>query len=428
MILFISIIVYIASLFLRPLFFDVQPVTPKNIFLLSYALKLVVVPVTLLVFGFVDNPIYNSNAEIGYGVYVNVVSYLSLSLGFIFFSRYFNLFKLRQTIVQLDKKILLSRTYIIGLFLLVVLFSLFYRFYNTSLADLIIKNQDELKVSENPLPSFISNIGRFAFPFLVILLLGDQRLLSKNVLLRLFAWVSLFASGIIATIGSNRASLLYMAVSIVALFSIKVKRIPFYLIIIAILIAGPYIVNFNQARVSSDIDTFNETLKEVDQESILATLQVYFQAPQTVINLNERNESKDHFTLFNSFFESFPYLGKDLRNKSGSYYYNMYIYHSDISRDQVYPFAAEIEKNLGPVGIILTFFLFGNLFGFLNSLYLSSIKSNSPSLIIFSIIYASIYLNAVNLLSVSVLGQFLFYNSFPIVVIFILSKTSRIRE
>jgi hypothetical protein len=426
-ILTICIIVYLSSLFLRPLHFDAQPITPKNIFLITYGFKLAIVPLTLIFYGFVDNPIFSNKDDIGYGVYINVISYVSLCTGFILFNSYNSSTDFKTKISRIELRVYNSRQYIIGTFLVVVLFSIFYRFYNISLADLITtKNSEEQDPTENSLFSLISNIGRFAFPFLIILLFTDKRLISKSSITKIVAWTVLVCSGLIGTIGSNRANILYMLVCIAAAFSIRVRRIPFYIIIVFVLTIGPYIINFNQARASADIETFNENLKEINKDAIVSTLQIYFQAPSTIINLNAKNESKDHFTLFNSFFESFPYLGKTLRDKSGSYYYNMYIYHSNISRDQVYPFGAEVEKNLGLIGTVLIYFLAGGVFNYFNKLYTAAKQIEAPVLIIFSIIYISTYLNAVNLLSVSVLGQFIFYNSFPIVVILLFSKTSRI--
>lgn len=410
------------------LFFNRQPVTPKNIFLISYFIKLVIVPITILWFGFVDNPVYKKNENIGYGVYINTVSFFCLCLGYLFYS-YLPITKKEPVLIQFEKRIKLSRHYIIVIFFVVAIFSISYRFSNISLFELItISDAANDKIEPSPVFGFISNIGRFAFPFLSVMLLTDKNLQNKNVLIKIFSWLFVLLSVIICTLGSNRTNIIYMLVCIIALFSIKVKRLPFYIIIITAIFVAPYLTNYTQARTSTDIETFTQTLQEVNNESVISTLQIYFQAPQTVINLNAREASKDHFTLFNSLFESFPLLGKGLRDKSGTYYYNMYIYHSDIAKDQVYPFGAEIDKNVGLIGLVCTYFLIGILFSVLQNYFLTSINLQQSSIVLLCIIYTSVYLNAVNVLSISVLGQFLFYNSFPVLIILLLSRIHSFHE
>ncbi len=410
------------------LFFDRQPITPKNIFLITYFIKLVIVPVSIMGFGFVDNPIYMKSDDIGYGVYINTVSFFCLCLGYLFYS-YLPTTSKENLLIGFEKKIWLSRYYIILIFFAVVVFSLSYRFSNLSLIELItIKEVGNDNIESKPLLGFISNIGRFAFPFLSVMLLTDRNLLNKDLLIKFLSWLFVLLSAIICTLGSNRTNLIYMLLCIIALFSIKVKRIPFYIIISGAIFISPYLTNYTQARASTDIETFTQTLQEVNNETIILTLQVYFQAPQTVLNLNARDASKDRFTLFNSFFESFPFLGKGLRDKSGTYYYNMYIYRSDITKDQVYPFGAEIDKNLGLLGLVSIYFLIGMMFCVLESYFLTSINLQQPSIVLLCIIYISIYLNAVNVLSLSVLGQFLFYNSFPLLLIILLSKMHSFHE
>lgn len=420
--LLFCIFVFIVIVCVPKLFFNKQPITPKNIFLITYFIKLVIVPITVIWFGFVDNPIYKKSDDIGYGVYINTVSFLCLCLGYLFYS-YLPVTKIENSLIQFEKKIYLSRHYIVVIFFAVVIFSISYRFSNLSLIELItIPDATNDNNEAKPVLGFISNIGRFAFPFLSVMLLTDKNLQNRNLLIKTSSWMFVLLSAIICTLGSNRTNLIYMVLCVAALFSIKVKRIPFYIIIVAAIFIAPYLTNYTQARASTDIETFTQTLQEVNNESVISTLQVYFQAPQTVLNLNTRDASKDHFTLFNSFFESFPFLGKDLRQKSGTYYYNMYIYHSDIAKDQVYPFGAEIDKNLGLAGLVCTYFFIGIIFCVLQSYFFTSIALKQSSIVLFCIIYASIYLNAVNVLSISVLGQFIFYNSFPLLLIFLLSK------
>lgn len=410
------------------LFFDKQPITPKNIFLITYFIKLVIVPISIMWFGFVDNPIYTKSEDIGYGVYINTVSFFCLCIGFLFYS-YLPHIKTENSLLRFEKKLQLSKHYIIPIFFAIVVFSLIYRFSNLTLIELItIQDNGNDNSEAKPLFGFISNIGRFTFPFLLVILLGDKHLQNKNVLIKFLSWLFVLLSAIICTLSSNRTNILYMLLCVIALFSVKVKRIPFYIIITAAIFIAPYLTNYTQARASTDIETFTQTLQEVNNESVVSTLQVYFQAPQTVLNLNKRDASKDHFTLFNSFFESFPFFGKALREKSGSYYYNMYIYKSNITRDQVYPFAAETDKNLGLLGLVGTYFFWGIIFSMLQAYFATSITLKQSSIVLLCIIYASIYLNAVNLLSISVLGQFFFYNSFPLLIIFLLSKIYSFNE
>lgn len=410
------------------LFFDRQPITPKNIFLITYFIKLVIVPISIMWFGFVDNPIYMKSDDIGYGVYINTVSFFCLCLGYLFYS-YLPTTSKENLLIGFEKKIWLSRYYIILIFFSVVVFSLSYRFSNLSLIELItIKEVGNDSIESKPLLGFISNIGRFAFPFLSVMLLTDKNLQNQNLLIKFLSWMFVLLTAIISTLGSNRTNLIYMLLCIIALYSIKVKRIPFFIIISAAIFVAPYLTNYTHARASTDIETFTQTLQEVNNESVISTLQVYFQAPQTVLNLNARDASKDRFTLFSSFFESFPFLGKGLRQKSGTYYYNMYIYHSDIAKDQVYPFGAEIDKNLGLLGLVSIYFLIGMMFCVLQSYFLTSINLQQPSIVLLCLIYISIYLNAVNVLSLSVLGQFLFYNSFPLLLIILLSKMHSFHE
>ena len=127
----------------------------------------------------------------------------------------------------------------------------------------------------------------------------------------------------------------------------------------------------------------------------------------------------DKMTIHASFMESFPVLGKPFRDRAGVKVYNAMINNSR-SNDMFFPFSAEIFYNLGFVGLIIFNILIGYIYAHFNGFFNKIHEDNF--LLKYCVFYSCLLFNATILLSVSVLGQFLFYLFFPIPIIFLVSK------
>jgi hypothetical protein len=175
--------------------------------------------------------------------------------------------------------------------------------------------------------------------------------------------------------------------------------------------------------VRRDVPSVGSKLVDFDW---MGQLQVYLQAPQFgafVIDAASRQGTVR--TVIPSFLESLPVLGRSFRGSSGSWAYNTYIYGSAIARDQVLPVVEEFYWNYGMVGVLAGGILIGIAFAWLQK-RLQVAKSGSV-LKYYAWCHLTLLASSLLILSLSVFGQFLFYDSWPIWLALVLSNRHRSR-
>ncbi|MBN1107979.1 MAG: O-antigen polysaccharide polymerase Wzy [Bacteroidales bacterium] len=154
-------------------------------------------------------------------------------------------------------------------------------------------------------------------------------------------------------------------------------------------------------------------------EKFIEFIQVYFVAPHIMTPMFNIEGKFDDvpFTIHSSFLETIPVFGTPFREKSGSFFYNAG-YEREGARDQVFPTYGELVMNLGYAGMIVVFILTGFFYRKIDIFFRR--KTPGDPLFRAIIFYFTLLYNSLIFLSYSVFGQFIFYNSVLIFIVMLL--------
>ncbi len=179
---------------------------------------------------------------------------------------------------------------------------------------------------------------------------------------------------IYASFSYNRGAFAAPLLALVAAYSLRVRRIPWRIIVVGGAVGLLLLLVWGLYRTSSygslsDIVTRPESRAAISQDlSPVETLEVYGGAPQLTgyVLDNERfipPEFLGGHSLIGSVLSSVPILGASVRDVSGHVLFNRLVYgvHPQFY-DQVMPFQAELYVNYGIVAVIVAYGLLGLIF------------------------------------------------------------------
>ena len=217
------------------------------------------------------------------------------------------------------------------------------------------------------------------------------------------------------TFSFNRAAFVFPLICLTAVYSARVRRIPFGATVMAIVIFLPALIAVETYRAG-----FQPGAKKIDitLESVIGGLseniQAYSPGPQYAGLFYDKIGWGEHLyfgsTIRDSIMTPVPLLGKSFRETNGPALFNFALYGVHGIEDQIIPYAAELFANFHAPGVIAGFMLLG--------LFLSQAERwfyAAPSTFAaFSIQYVSMWAALLVVWSISVFSQIMIYFFCPI--------------
>jgi hypothetical protein len=245
---------------------------------------------------------------------------------------------------------------------------------------------------------------------------SDQRLLWRT--LAIMALVLLTS----ATYSYNRASAVAPLVAMVSVYSLRVLRLRFWVLIGGVVLALGLLTVVRAYRntdftVSQAITSSSARHAILGKVNLGREIQIYTSAPQYLGYLLERSGWGDdpHYgkTLVSSALSPIPRLGRTFRATSGAAIYNHLIYGERSSiADQVVPFQGELFLDFALAGVVAGFLCLAFAFRSLQSKF----ERSTSAFAAFAWQYGAIWLGFLVIGSLAVVSQIAIYFFWPIVV------------
>jgi hypothetical protein len=390
---------------------------PQNIVFGVFFIRLYIIPLTGILWGYnheIPLPPF-SQSQLFLSYLIIVLSYFAFLIGWE--SQYSFNAGFKAKIHSLDRPDLKKLMFFFLLFGIIPLFVYFHSI-REYLLQVFVFNKDKSE-SMDKWGNLVLIYSKYFFPFSVYCFSSLIDFKKKNKIITNLILIGLLILILLFSLSSNRQSMVYPILGLLAGFSGKILRFRFTPLILTAGLSLYLLFMFKEMR---SISVASPEIETIGMKGVATTIQIYGGGPQIVapaLNMDLKQN-----TIYPSFFSSVPVFGKPLRERSGVSVYNVALYgFSGVAEDQVFPTAAESFAN-GGILLVIVFFIFaGFAFAALNRLFLS--VSDSDVLYRGALFYLALLLNASFLLSFQVMGQFLFYNSIPafmIITIYYLRK------
>lgn len=397
--------------------------SPVNVALALLHMKLLVVPVLLMAYGY-ENKIMAltaSTRSIEGAILVDTIAYLAFCLGLQFApggtvtpGRFSLLPALSQTP---------SSTYVyvfaglglVGLFLTFGSIGRFVQYFSDPAA--VIDAQGGASWGE-----FFGTILRPFFAFSLVTWwsrVADKSRESgdtwRPVVAGLAAAVGITIANL--TFGFNRGAVVFPLVSLIAVYSARIRRIPPVLTLAAVVVFIPVLLAVGSFRGKSQLAQVAPNASrevEVSVNDLTENIVVYCAGPQLTAvfyeSLDWGNRLWGGTTLVSSVMSPIPILGKGFRDTSGPVVYNHAIYGTSGIDDQIPAYVAELFGNFHVPGVVAGFIALSLLLAMFES-WLQTVKSTFGA---FIIQYIAVWGALLAVWSVSVYVQILFYFLGPV--------------
>jgi hypothetical protein len=391
-------------------------VSPKNLMLLIFFVRLVICPITIIFFGYKMwlLPVIPTPEEIHHATIISDLAFFSFVIGWDLITS-----TIKKDGHVASGKFRFRNNAVIALVLLVFT-ALMIKFFYGSLANYLgtLFYEDYFRSLEgkSKIMIYANILFKYVMPFLGIIM--GLYILEKS---QSGPWTKALITFFIILLiiflayGPSRNNIVFPLLAFLSAIIpryFKIKFRDFMVGCIVFIILAFFFQNYRKRSNEEIISSLNKGDKFIE------FIQVYFVAPHIMtpmFNLTEKSEEIP-FTLHSSFIESIPILGEKFRNRSGSYYYNI-AYGRGVGRDQVFPTYGELVLNLGYPGLIIIFMLTGLIYRKIDNYF--NAKTLDDPLYRAIIFYLTLVFNATIFLSYSVFGQFVFYNSVLILVVMI---------
>ena len=226
-----------------------------------------------------------------------------------------------------------------------------------------------------------------------------------------------------AITGYNRANIVFPLVAVSAVLTIRGARHA----VRNLLVVGSLIVSLVTATAIYRFSAHPENVGAGPSLDVLSTIdymelfQLYAQAPQYLAIVVEDS----HYGLQPSFgrlsaasvLSQIPALGKGLRPFSGRQYYTALTGHSDENPS----FVGEVFLDFNVLGVVVAF----GAIGYATALLQQRVLSATHAFEVYVFQMMSVFLLASVLISIDVLAQFFIFNMFPFYVYFVLRSWQR---
>lgn len=387
---------------------------PVNVALFLLLLKLFVVPSLIMLSGAQSRVLsyLPSYASMQNAVLIDMVAYAALCVGL----SYGSLPELRTSIPAPGRSMIVMFA-ILGVIGFVAAFGSPGR-----LIQYFLDADSELQIAEEA--SVTALAGTFLRPFLAFALvawwarIADESTGPKSWRLATLAGLAAAAGITIAnlTFSFNRAAFAFPLVSLAAVYSARVRRIPPAFTAILLAIALPLLMAIGTIRASRMVggqplteSPFTSMLKDASE-----TVQAYGGGPQFSALFCERTGWGDQLyggsTLIASAMSPVPVLGKGFREDSGPALFNQALYDVRGIEDQILPFATELFVNFHLPGVVAAFIGLGMLLSASQQWF----DSAGSAFAAFSIQYVAMWGAMLAAWSLSIYSQILIYFVGPI--------------
>jgi hypothetical protein len=307
------------------------------------------------------------------------------------------------------KKIrIISFSYLIFGLLTIILY---YKNITTYISRIFVLSVDDefYFKKQTTLLEIFSNLAIYFLPFAVFGFLSLIEIKNRSKIIKILILIVSIIFVLIFSLNSNRQNMIYPVLALLAGFSGFIKFKPLPSVFVGI-VALYFLFVFGNIRAKDQFDLEDSSK---DTREIVNDIQIYAGGSQMIAPIYKMNEKK--FTIFNSFISSFPVLGTPFRENSGVKLYNYLFYGYIGPQDQIFLTQAECYTNGGYLLIIVFFLIVGYYYAYLNKLFIYNL--DSQFLFRVSLFYLVLLFNATILLSFQVMGQFLFYNAMPALLI-----------
>jgi hypothetical protein len=420
---FFSLIVFSSAYYLTPCIrVDRRNlVSPKNLMLLIFFVRLVICPITIFISGYQRwvLPFVPTSVEVYKAYFITFLAFFSFVIGW-------DLYKDKRTVEEkfpVDHFRFRNNAVIAALLFATLLFVIFifYGSIGNYIKSHFVEDYDKFMEGRGKLIIYAIILFKFGIPFLGIIigLYALDRIKGGVWIKGVAAFISILLI-IFLSLGPSRNNIVFPVLSFLAASIPKYFRIKFadfVLGCIVVIVIAFFFQNYRKHNPDLPVAQLNKT------DKFFEFVQVYFVAPHTMTPIFRlpKETQNIHFTLHASLLESIPVLGTSFREKSGSYVYNV-AYKRGLGRDQVFPTHGETFYNLGIGGVIIIFLLTGYLYRRISEFFLRKTK-NDP-LFRALIFYLALIFNATIFNSYSVFGQFIYYNSIFVFLIMIFRDKS----
>jgi oligosaccharide repeat unit polymerase len=403
----------------------VSIVSPRNLMLLVFFVRLVVCPITIFFFGQQrwKLPSIPTSEDLFMVYLLTFIAFYAFIIGWDLVRN-----ERESGKTATKAKVNFRNNLILSIILLCCLLFIVFGFYGSLshyLKSLFVEDYNFFHEGRSKIIIYLSILLKYGIPFLGIIIglylldriRGD--ILFKALIALIFIIVILFLA-----LGPSRNNMIFPVLAFLAAcipIYFRVKFRDFMLGATGFLVLLFLFQNIRKRENESVMQDLNKV------ENFIEFVQVYFVSPHIMVPILRIEEEFDPvpFTLHSSLLESIPILGTSFRNKSGSYVYNI-AYGRAVGPDQVFPTYGEIYLNLGLIGLIIVFVLTGFLYRKIDVFF--STKTNSDPLLRALVFYLTLLFNATIFYSYSVLGQFLFYNAIMVFIILIFKDKVDVNE
>lgn len=386
---------------------------PQNIAFLVFFIRLYFLPCLGLFFEYrIFSDTRNTESELIFNSYIiTLLMYLAFVIGW-----EVRCFKFKNNEKQFHYIDIKKIKFLSWMFLFFGLTSLvlYYGDFTTYITKIFIASlDDDIKV-ETSILGYFANLATYFLPFAVfgfisLIDINNKSTIIKNVILIISIVLVLFFS-----LSKNRQAMVYPSLALFAGFSVFIQFKPLKTIFIGLIVLYSLFVFGNiRGKEEVNLDSSAKNTKEIVND-----IQVYAGGSQMIAPVFKMEEKK--FTIFSSFITSAPIIGIPFRENSGVKLYNYLFYGYIGPSDQIFLTQAECYTNGGYLLIIIFFLIVGYYYSYLNKLYINNV--DSQFLYRVTLFYLVLLFNATILLSFQVMGQFLFFNAVPALIILIIYK------
>ncbi|MBZ5606002.1 MAG: hypothetical protein LAO79_27210 [Acidobacteriia bacterium] len=219
------------------------------------------------------------------------------------------------------------------------------------------------------------------------------------------------------TFSFNRAAFVFPLVSLIAAYSVRVRRISPVATAAALAVMFPLLFMLGGYRAKvlapptalAGVGAIEASLYEISD-----TVQAYAGGPALTGLFLQQQEWGAHpyggSTLVASALSPVPIVGKSFREGSGSALYNRVLYGMPGYEDQIIPFSAELFVNFHAAGVLAGFFLLGRLLARAH-VWFSAAESSFGA---FAIQYMFMWCAMLSVWSLSVVSQIAIYFLGPV--------------
>ncbi len=399
--------------------------SPVNVALLLFFVKLIVAPILVMTVGagnslFVAVP---SREAMDGAVMIDLIAYIALCLGLAFAPQGHERQRSSSTLAMLSET---PGSLVVIVFAAMGLLGFFLAFGSPGrIVQYFLEPSTVKELVQEHEGSWSGFLGIILRPFLAFALVtwwarsvdrsGRTRSLWRPMVAGAIAAIGITMANL--TFSFNRAAFVFPVVSLVAVYSARIRRIPPLVTAAALALLLPVLFAVGNYRasmmagvaVTDGASAFQTSLREASE-----TVQAYAGGPPLAGLFLDEQKWGAHlyggFTLVASVLSPIPILGKDFRDASGSALYNQALYGMPGFDDQIIPFSAELFVNFHAAGVLAGFFVLGLVLG-QAEIWIAAVGSSFGA---FAVQYVSIWCAMLAVWSLSIFSQIAIYFLGPI--------------